>query len=327
MTYSKFTFLIFFSCLLFSCKSNSKEPKTTSVPEQKEATNINDSETDTNANEYTTHNVSWSEIESFEKVPFDFLVYYGEDSLHFGELRTPLSQKDTFPLVIYIHGGCWLDAYNLDYVSTVADDLVKDGYAVWVPEYRRVGNAGGGYPNTFKDIQASVDFARTLAEIYPLDLDRVVIMGHSAGGHLALWSAAQSNLPKNSRLYNPNPLSVKGIIALAGITDLTAYDKIGNSCSTAVPKLMGGDSDKMNARYFKSSPINLLPTGIPIRMIHGQLDNIVPLSQSEAFVEKAKAAGDDVTMLMIEGGGHFDMASPYSEAWKVVKQELKKLLE
>lgn len=306
---------------MVACSSNQKEAKTEKEMPKEQITSP------TPNTNYSTHNVPWSEISSFDKVDFDYLVPYGEAELQIGELRTPLSTKDTFPLVIFIHGGCWMSAYNLDHVSTVCADLVKEGYAVWTPEYRRVGDEGGGYPNTFKDIQASVDFARTLADIYPLDLENVVVMGHSAGGHLALWLATQGQLSKSSRLYNANPLPLKGVISLAGITDLAAYDKVGNDCSTSVVKLLGGSVDEMESRYDKGSPINLLPANIPIRLIHGDKDNIVPISQSEAFAKKAKAKGDDVKVLTIEGGGHFDMASPYSAAWKVIKSELAELID
>ena len=130
---------------------------------------------------------------------------------------------------------------------------------------------------------------------------------------------------KNSELYNPNPLPINGVIALAGITDLKAYDKIGNNCSTAVTKLMGETPEKIDSRYYEASPINLLPTKIPIRLVHGDKDDIVPIRQSEAFAAKAK--GMDVEVLTIEGGGHFDMVSPYSEAWKVIKAELAELVD
>jgi len=318
MSYLKYTFFVAIIGLVSACNSNQKEVKTDTVTSKEQVT------TTLSKQNYSSHNVPWSEISSFDKVDFDYLVPYGEATLQIGELRTPLSTKDTFPLVIFIHGGCWLSDFNLDHVSAVCADLVKEGYAVWTPEYRRVGDEGGGYPNTFKDIQASVDFARTLADIYPLDLEKVVVMGHSAGGHLALWLATQQNLAKNSRLYNPNPLPLKGAIALAGITDLKAYDEVGNDCSTAVVKLMGGPAAEMDARYYKSSPINLLPTDIPIRLVHGNKDNIVPISQSEAFAKKAK--GGDIEVLTIDGGGHFDMVSPYSEAWKVIKEELAEMM-
>ena len=319
MTYIKQLFYFSLFGFLLACNSNSKEASTTIQTSEKEATSEG-------KKQFTTHNVPWSEVNSFEKIPFDFMVPYGEEDLQFGELWTPLAQ-DTFPLVIFIHGGCWLSAFNLDYISTVANDLVKAGYAVWTPEYRRVGDEGGGYPNTFKDIQASVNFARTLAEIYPLDIENVVVMGHSAGGHLALWLATQENLSENSRLYNDNPLPLKGVIALAGITDLVAYDKVGNDCGTVVVELMGGNPKDLESQYYNSSPINLVPANIPIRLVHGDKDNIVPLAQSESFAAKAQAAGDDVKVLTIEGGGHFDMVSPHSAAWQVIKKELAELVD
>ncbi len=322
MTLLKYILFTAIIGLTFACNT----PSTT---KQNDNTKIKETEktvaTTPESIEYTTHNVPWKEVNSFEKVPFDYMVPYGEEELQIGELRTPLTQ-DTFPLVIFIHGGCWLSAYNLDYLSAVAGDLVKEGYAVWTPEYRRVGDEGGGYPNTFKDVQASVDFARTLADIYPLDLENVVIMGHSAGGHLALWLASQNNLSDKSRLYNPNPLPVKGIISLAGITDLAAYDKVGNDCSMAVVELMGGKANDMQSRYTKCSPIHLLPSNIPTRLIQGAVDNIVPADQGETYAAKAKAAGDDAQVINIEGGGHFDMVSPHSAAWKVIKSELKLMM-
>lgn len=324
MSYLKYILLLVIIGFIIACNSNQTVVKKVKEVEKtpKEKVMIT-----TPALNYSTHNVPWSEISSLGKIDFDYLVPYGEAELQIGELRTPLTTLDTFPLVIFIHGGCWLSDYNLDHVSAVCADLVEAGYAVWTPEYRRVGDEGGGYPNTFKDIQASVDFARTLADIYPLDLENVVIMGHSAGGHLALWLATQQNLTKNNPLYNPNPLSLKGVISLAGITDLVAYDEVGNDCSSAVAQLMDGTSEEMGSRYHKSSPINLLPAKIPIRLIHGDQDNIVPLSQSEVFAKKAKAKGENVTILTIEGGGHFDMVSPHSAAWLVIKKELAALVD
>jgi len=316
---AKHLFFIAIIGLHLACNSTSSQTK---VATEKTATTTSSSAED---KKYSTHQVPWSEISSFEKIPFDYQVPYGEEELQIGELRTPLSQ-DTFPLVIFIHGGCWLSDYNLDYVSAACADLVKEGYAVWTPEYRRVGDEGGGYPNTFTDIQKSVDFSRTLAEIYPLDLENVVVMGHSAGGHLGLWLATQQSLPKGSRLYNKNPLPIKGVISLAGITDLKAYDALGNDCSTAVAKLLKGDKKGLDSRYYKGSPINLLPSDIPMTLIQGELDNIVPTAQGETFATKAKSKGTEVKVVNVKGAGHFDMVSPYAAAWEVIKDELKLMM-
>lgn len=274
----------------------------------------------------TTHNVSWNEVTALGKLPYDYLIPYGDDFLQFGELRIP-EGSGPFPTVVYIHGGCWLSAYDLDYVSAVCADLVKEGYAVWTPEYRRVGDEGGAYPNTFTDIQLAINYLRDLKKQFPLNIERTVVMGHSAGGHLALWMAAQKKMSKNSPFYNSNPLPLKGVISLAGITDLAAYDAVGNDCSTAVIKLMDGNATEQLSRYEESSPILLLPTGVPTRLIHGDLDPIVPIAQSETFAAKAQEKGDDTKILTVKGGSHFDMASPYSAAWGVVKTELKNLME
>lgn len=318
MSYLKYIISIAIIGLVFACSTSPEK-----IPVTKKATPSGTQEVESKKEEYSTNNVPWSEINSLGKIPYDYLVPYGEAELQIGELRTP-EVLDTFPLVIFLHGGCWLSEYNLDHVSAVCADLVKEGFAVWTPEYRRVGDEGGGYPGTFKDIQESINFARTLADIYPLDLENVILMGHSAGGHLALWMATQQQLPKSSRLYNKHPLPLKGVIALAGISDLKAYDRVENDCSSAVTQLMGGKAADLDSRYYKSSPINLLPTKIPIRLVHGELDNIVPLDQSIAFAKKAKG---DVKILTIQGAGHFDMVSPYSDAWQTVKTELKAMID
>lgn len=308
--HNNFLLLVLFILVLLSCKKNTIPSSTKeSIPM---------------TNPHTTHNVPWSEIAAFEKTSFDHRIAYGEEALQFGELRLPKGDGP-FPVVVFIHGGCWLSAFNLDHVSTVSTDLVKEGYAVWTPEYRRVGDEGGGWTGTFDDASKATDYLRDLAMTYPLDLGEVVLMGHSAGGHLALWLAARKNLPTSSPLYIANPLSVKGVVALAAISDLAEYDKVGNSCSVAVPKLMEGTATEQAERYAQASPIFLLPVGVPTRLVHGDLDNIVPLTQSQTFVNAAKSSGDNSEVMVVEGAGHFDMVSPYSAAWMAIKEALDNL--
>ncbi|MEM6316733.1 MAG: alpha/beta hydrolase [Bacteroidota bacterium] len=304
--------------LVLSCNS----AVDTATPKPTPSSDLTEQDTIT----YSEYQVSWSEIQSLPKSDFDFMVPYGADDLQFGELRTPTTQ-DTFPVVVFLHGGCWESEFDLSYLAAAAGDLVKAGYAVWTPEYRRIGNEGGGYPGTFQDAQTSVDYLRTLAAIYPLDTNKVVLMGHSAGGHLALWLAVQENLPKNTRLYNPNPLAFQGVISLAGITDLETYDALGNNCSSSVKRLMGGSFVDKKDRYYKGSPSRLLPSQIPLRLVHGEFDKIVPRSQAAGFVQKAEAQGSDATLIEVAGAGHFDMVSPYSKAWEVIKSELDNLIK
>ena len=141
---------------------------------------------------------------------------YGPQLLQFGELRVP-DGDGPHPVAVVIHGGCWLAEYDLGYMSALADGLTRDGVATWSIEYRRVGDDGGGWPGTFLDVAAAADSLVYLARDYDLDLDRVVAVGHSAGGHLALWLAARHRLQSDDPLRGRSPLRLSGVVALAGI--------------------------------------------------------------------------------------------------------------
>lgn len=256
----------------------------------------------------TELNVSWREIEALPRDIADHRINYGTEALQFGELRLPESTSP-YPVIAFIHGGCWLNKFSLDHVSAMSRALANRGYAVWTPEYRRVGDAGGGWPGTFEDIVRSIGVLSELAPEHSLDLSRVVMMGHSAGGHLALWLAAQNNLP------------LRGVVSLAGICDLKAYERLGNDCAASLPGLLGGTSREMPARWVNANPIELLPIGIPISLIHGERDTIVPISQSESF---AAAAGCELQI--VKGGGHFDMVSPHARVFETICQTLRRMV-
>jgi acetyl esterase/lipase len=255
----------------------------------------------------TELNVSWREIEALPPDIADHRISYGEDALQFGELRLP-ETSGPHPVAVFIHGGCWLNQFSLDHVAVMSRALANQGYAVWTPEYRRVGDAGGGWSGTFDDITRSVVFLRRITAEYLLDLRRVIVMGHSAGGHLALWLAAQNNLP------------LRGVISLAGICDLKAYERLGNDCAASLPGLLGGTSRDVPERWAKASPIELLPIDIRVSLIHGERDAIVPLSQSASF---AAAAGCELHV--VRGGGHFDMVSPHANAFEIICQTLQRM--
>ena len=148
----------------------------------------------------------------------DLRSAYGLDSLQFGELRLP-EGKGLHPVVVIIHGGCWLNAYDLHLMAPMATALTQAGYATWNLEYRRVGDEGGGWPGTFLDIAAGLNHLKQLASAYDLDLSRIVVIGHSAGGHLALWLAGQHQLPGDSEIFTRNLVPISGVVSLAGITD------------------------------------------------------------------------------------------------------------
>ena len=255
----------------------------------------------------TELNVSWREIEALPRDIADHRKAYGEDALQFGELRLP-ETPGPHPVVAFIHGGFWINQFNLDHASAMCRALANQGYAVWTPEYRRVGDTDGGWPGTFEDIIRSIGVLSELAPEHSLDLNRVVMMGHSAGGHLALWLAAQ------------NKLSLRGVVSLAGICDLKAYERLGNDCAASLPVLLGGTSREVPERWTKANPIELLPIDAPVSLIHGERDAIVPLSQSESF---AAAAGCELQV--VRGGGHFDMVSPHANAFEIIGQTLRRL--
>lgn len=279
----------------------------------------------TNAQDHKPNLVTWQQIADLPVPAADHVIKYGTDSLQFGELRLPEGKGD-FPVVVVVHGGCWLNAYNLEYMSHLSEELTKAGYATWNIEFRRVGDAGGAWPGTFQDVALATDYVRELAKQYPLNAKKVAVVGHSAGGNLALWLAARHQLPKSSPLYTKKPLKLKGVVSLAGITDLAAYSQQEGSCNAAVPQLMGGLPAEFPERYAQASPIQMLPLQVPSRLVQGSLDPIVPVAQAEGFAQKAKATGDDAQIVLLPNAGHFDIVAPFSLAWPRVLQAVQEVL-
>ncbi|WP_439882525.1 alpha/beta hydrolase family protein [Pontibacter sp. MBLB2868] len=269
--------------------------------------------------------VSWQEIAAMPQPGTGHLIKYGPDSLQYGALRLP-EGKGPFPVIVVIHGGCWLSAYNSEYMSHVSEALTKAGYATWNIEFRRVGDVGGGFPGTFLDVAKGTDYVRELAKMYPVNARKVIVMGHSAGGHLALWLAARKNLSPGSELYTRRPLKLKGVVSLAGIPDLESYSLDKGSCNAAVPQLMGGMPEDLPAKYAAASPIKLLPLQVPQRLIQGDLDPIVPVSQSQQYTKAAQNKDDDARMILVENAGHFDLVAPQTEAWITIMKTVRELL-
>jgi acetyl esterase/lipase len=196
--------------------------------------------------------------------------------------------------------------------------LTKAGIATWTIEYRRVGDSGGGWPGTFQDVAQAADYVRELAKQYPLDLKRVVAIGHSAGGHMALWLAARHKLPKSSELYASDPIALRGVVSLAGIADL-AQAGAENVCGDMAYQLMGGQPDALASRYQQGSPVELLPLGVEQVLIHGESDKLVPHKLSVEYESRARKSGDDVKLVSVPGAGHFELVVPMSAAWKIVE--------
>jgi acetyl esterase/lipase len=259
----------------------------------------------------------------------DRRLSYGKDSSHYGELRVP-AVAGRHPVVVLVHGGCFKAAYgNTRDLAAMADALEADGIATWNIEYRRLGQPGGGWPGTYLDVGHAVDYLRIVAGQYRLDLGRVVLVGHSAGGHLAMWAAARPRLPASSPLHQSNPLPVRGVVDLAGPVDLTAniagYQALCRD--SVITSLLGGTPATVPQRYQHASPIRLLPLGIPQVLVAGTYEDFVPLPLMNAYAEAAGRAGDSVRIVVIPGAGHFEIASPRSPAWPRIEAAIRSLLD
>jgi acetyl esterase/lipase len=269
--------------------------------------------------------LEWSDIAALPQEPADERIQYGADPLQFGELRLPAG-PGPHPVAVFIHGGCWRSHFDLRHVASASAALARAGVATWTIEYRRIGDAGGGWPGTFQDVALGTDHLRTLAQRYPLDLTRVVLIGHSAGGHLALWLAARHHLPPGSPIGSADPLPIRGVVPLAGITDLRTFGAGAGGCNAAVAALLGGTPEEVPTRYAQANPMELLPSGVPTRLLHGALDPIVPVEQSRSFQAHGSERGDDTRLRVIEGMGHFDLIAPTSPAWRQVERTVRSLL-
>ena len=234
-----------------------------------------------------------------------------------GELYMP-DGPGPHPVAVLIHGGFWRGTYSRDLMDDLAVDLANRGWAAWNIEYRRVG-AGGGWPMTFEDVASALDHLVELAESHSLDLDRVVTIGHSAGGHLALWAGSRHRIPSGQPGADPR-VRPRMVVGQAAVSDLVAAAREGIGGS-AVPDLMGSSPLEYRDRYAAASPAALLPAGVTTLLVHGRDDDLVPLRQSEGYAAVARASGDMVELHAF-GGGHFEHLDPDSDMWGAVVSRL-----
>jgi acetyl esterase/lipase len=251
---------------------------------------------------------------------------YGDDAQQFGELYLP-DGTGPHPVVILIHGGFWRVPYDLTLMSGLAQDLARRGIAAWNIEYRRVGDAGGGWPGTLQDVAHAADYLHTVAATYALDLHRIVPIGHSAGGQLGFWLVGRPRIAADSPLaaLATTPLSCVGAVSLAGALDLEHTWRL-NLGKGAAAEFLGGAPGDVPERYAAASPAALLPLGVPQVLIHGTSDDRVLLEVSQAYAHKAQAAGDPVTLIELPGADHFVLIDPTSAAWGTTLEETIRLL-
>jgi len=230
---------------------------------------------------------------------------YGPEAAQFGELYRPGTPVHA-GVVVILHGGFWRARYDLDLGRPLAADLAAHGFTAWNVEYRRVA-AGGGWPQTVDDVSAAIDHLATLE----VDSSRVVAVGHSAGGHLAVWAAGRPD----ARV----PLAAA--VSQAGVLDLEVAARTGVG-QAAVPDLLGAEPDDAPERYTQADPIRHVPPPVPVLCVHARADDTVPYSQSVAYV----AAAGDRAVLREVPGDHFTVIDPTHESWRFVRDALPDLL-
>jgi acetyl esterase/lipase len=256
---------------------------------------------------------------------------YGPGIEHVADLRLPPPQTARQatrppPLVLFLHGGFWRARYDRRHTWPLGAALASTGFAVCTPEFRRVGHAGGGWPGTFDDVAAAVDVLPDLAVAAAgpggLAPRPFVLAGHSAGGHLALWSAARHHLPRGSRWRTSSPGPYRGVVGLAAVSDLAACHAAGLG-DGAADALMGGGPRRYPERYAAADPAALLPLGIRVRLVHGSRDETVPCAMSRDYAARAAGHGDDVFLDELAGCGHYEPIDPLSAAWPSVLSALR----
>jgi 3-dehydroquinate dehydratase type II len=243
---------------------------------------------------------------------------YGPDPDQVADLRLP-DRPGPHPVVVLIHGGFWRDHWTRDVMDGLAVDLTARGWATWNLEYRRVGS-GGGWPETVDDVASGLDALADLGDSSRLDLDRVVAVGHSAGGELALWAAYRPNLARANPGRAPR-VELAAAVALAPVADLDSAHqaRLGRG---AVEEFLGRSPEANPELVAAASPRHLLPLGTPLVVVHGGRDEEVPVAMSRSFVGSAADAGDAVVYHELEEADHFELIDPTTRAWDTVVAEL-----
>ncbi|KAB2969698.1 MAG: alpha/beta hydrolase [Thermoanaerobaculia bacterium] len=248
-------------------------------------------------------------------------VRYGPEEGQEGDLHLPGRQHPS--VVCLLHGGFWRMPYGREELGSVATDLVSRGFAVWNLEYRRLGAPSGGWPETLQDVARGLDFLADISAAgAELDPQRAIVVGHSAGGQLALWAAARGG--RRSGLRRPARIRPCAAAGLAAMVDL-ARAFTNDAGRGAVAELLGGSPEQRPERYADASPISLLPLGVDQLIVHGAADDELPVETARGYARAAVAAGDRIQYSELPGAGHMDYLDPASEAHGVLCQWLERV--
>jgi acetyl esterase/lipase len=255
--------------------------------------------------------VSSDDILSLTPPPVDKRLAYGTDVNQFGDLRLPKT-KGPHPVVINIHGGFWRNRYSLEHAGHLCAALTARRVATWNLEYRRVGDAGGGWPGTFEDVRNGLRYVKQIAEGFGLDGGRCVVMGHSAGGQLAVCLAGREP-------------ALRGVVSLAGVLDLQRAWELHLS-NDAVAEFLAGTPSQAGDHYKEADPMRVAVAGVRQRIVQGKDDDVVPPAFGRDYVAAKKGRGENVELMELEKCGHFEVIDPRSRAWAEVERAVMELL-
>jgi acetyl esterase/lipase len=231
--------------------------------------------------------------------------HYGGNDQQYADLLRP--HRTPLATVVLVHGGYWEAAFGAELMSPLARSFRDLGYATWNVEYRRVGS-GGGYPHTFEDVARAID-------ALPADLARhVVVVGHSAGGHLAAWAAERTARTPGGAPRHP----LAGVISLSGLLDLTAAARSPESGSP-VQELMGGSPAQEGARYALADPALLVPATCPVLACQAEDERVIPTDQATRYLAASRSAGGQASYVDLPGN-HFDLIDPMSSAFPILRR-------
>ena len=279
-------------------------------------------------------NTGVADVLSRSARPPDLVLRYGDGPDNVADVHVPAAAVTAADrtgeralLTIFIHGGFWRAQYGREHTAPLAEALAANGIVVCAPEYRRTGQPGGGWPGTFDDIAAAVDrlpelVAEATGGLVAADAGGVILAGHSAGGHLALWAASRHLLPPGSRWYAERS-GWRGVVALAAVSDLAGAERQALGQQAVRALMGGGPAEVADDRYWQADPARLLPAGGPVWLVHGMADDRVPYLMSLDYARWARAAGARAaaaTCVLLPGAGHFEVIDPLSREWPQVAE-------